>query len=144
LGELNEQRAYGVYFLGDAADEARHRLVLLATQRGLQRPKRSKVPEEKIAARKMAAAAFLDWEPLEVLLDIIEDPKQHSVGGAPQIVRLYQNGLSESFVGRDTEGVDYYSGRRVQPKERFDRRIAQFRNGTLDISFSDRSLPLDH
>lgn len=138
LAELDEERPYGVYFFGDAAPSARRKLRKLLKERELPMPRRGQVGEEREEARKLARRCFLTWEPLEVILDIMQDPAEHTVGGAPQIIRLYQNGISESFVWRSDDEVDYFGGRRVQPNERFDRRIARFQNGSLQISMSDR------
>ncbi|MEX5710570.1 hypothetical protein AB1484_20225 [Parafrankia sp. FMc6] len=135
LSELDEQSAYGVYFFGDAAGEAHRRLKELKRIRNFPIPMRGDP-----AAREIARDSYLRWEPLEVLLDIIRDPSQRSVGGVPQIARIYQYGESECFVWRSSDGHDYFGGRPVQSSERFDRRIIEIANNAVKVSFSDRSV----
>ncbi len=80
LGELGEQRAYPAYLFGDASTEARRRVKALIRARGLPIPMRGNSDAEYIAS-----SASLDWEPLEVLLDIIEDPTARTVGGVRRL-----------------------------------------------------------
>jgi hypothetical protein len=141
IGQFDDQRAYGVYFFGDANDEAGKRLKAVLRQRGLPVPKKG---DPKAIQVQVAQDAYLDWEPLEVLLEVINDRDQPSVGGVPQIACVYQRGESECFVWRDSAGNDHFGGRPVQPQERFDRRIAQLVDGNVQLSFSDRLVTLDH
>ena len=72
-------------------------------------------------AHAVALEAFYDWELLEVLLEFIEDPSARSVGGVPQIARIYQYGMSEPFVWRDSSGNDYFGGQSPSsPQEQLD------------------------
>lgn len=135
LQQLMPEGPYPIYLFGDAAPTARRRLKALIDERGLPRPHRGD-PE----AKRVAADAFLDWEPLEVLLDVIGDRGVRTVGGTPQVTRIYQYGDVETFVWRDGQGADYYGGRPVLQAERFDRRVMQFLDGTVQISMSDHSL----
>jgi hypothetical protein len=135
LGELNVDTPYPCYLFGDAAPDARRRLKSLMKQRDRPFP-RAGDPE----APRVAREAFMDWEPLETLCEVISDPEVRSVGGVPQIARISQYGESEFFVWRDNTGRDYFGGRPVQAMERFDRRIAQLRGQRVTFSFSDRSI----
>ncbi|CDO06791.1 hypothetical protein C1S82_31515 [Mycolicibacterium cosmeticum] len=138
LPELYPERAYGIYFAGDASSEARARLHRLKEVRGLPVPIAGH-PE----AEDMARDANLDWEPLEVLMDLIGDVTVRTVGGVPQLLRIYQYGETESFVWRTAEGVDHFGGRPINDGERFDRRIATYADGYLKISMSDQSVGPD-
>lgn len=131
LRELDGQAHFGVCFLGDATGEARRRLRSL----GLQRPLRDDRP-----VGETDAGFFLDWQPLDVIRACISDPKVRSVGGAPQVFRMYQYGETESFVWRDSDGVDYFGGRPVSAGERFDRRVISVEDGAVVIRFSDQSI----
>lgn len=135
LNELNPQSPYGVYFAGDAHTEARGRLRRLIQERKYSIPLRGHSD-----ARAVARDANLDWEPLEILSDLIADHDARTVGGVPQLLRIYQYGETESFVWRTAEGVDHFGGRPVNKGERFDRRIAKFINGKLEIMMSDQSI----
>jgi hypothetical protein len=128
-------RSYPYHLMGDVASDAATRLRQLMTSRAFPRPMRGD-PN----ARDVAAKAFLDWEPLEVLIEMIDDKEVRSVGGVPQVARLYQYGECESFVWRTSDGNDYFGGRPVQSTERFDRRIMTFADRKVEISFSDRSI----
>lgn len=132
--ELKKEVPYGVYFAGDVKNEARERLKQLLDKRGFPRILRGWND-----SKKQAIEAVLNWEPLEILQDMIVDSDVHTVGGAPQLLRIYQYGMSESFVWRTGEG-DYFGGRKVKHGERFDRRIARFVDGDVLIDFSDHSL----
>lgn len=134
ISEFNEARPYGVYFAGDAAPTAKTRLHQLLKERGAPRPMRGQ-PDSKEQAQK----AKLDWEPLEILQDLIADGMERTVGGVPQLLKIYQYGMSESFVWRNETG-DYFGGRQIGPMERFDRRVASFVDGELNLQYSDRSI----
>ena len=123
------------YYFGDAAASFRQRLKekLRAKQRPI--PTRGS-PDASCIAR----TSFLDWEPLEVLLEMISDPTERTVGGVPQVMRIYENGILEQFVWRDNQGIDYYGGRRVHDAERFDRRILSQNGGNFIINYSNRSV----
>lgn len=135
LTELGADTSYPAYLFGDAAKDARKRLKVLREERGLPVPRRGEAQ-----ARRVAQEGFYDWEPFEVLLDVIGDGNAPSVGGAPQLARISQYGESEFFVWRDESGTDFFGGRPVQPRERFDRRIAQLKDGRVSFSYSDRSI----
>lgn len=131
IRDLKEDVPYGVYFAGDARVAAKKRLRELLEERGAQRPLRGHVEQAK--------NANLDWEPLEVLQELIADSDARTVGGVPQLLKIYQYGLSESFVWRTGTG-DYFGGREVKFGERFDRRIARFVDGGVVVQHSDRSI----
>lgn len=134
ISGLNESTAYGVYFAGDASQEARANLYQILNEKNASRPL-SGHPE----AAEQARRANLNWEPLQVLQRLIDNADVRTVGGVPQLLKIYQNGLSEAFVWRDKSG-DYFGGREVKHGERFDRRIAQFVDGQLRLAHSDRSI----
>ena len=135
LKELDSGTPYGVYFAGDARSEARRRLSRLIRKRDYTIPFRGGYSD----AHEIALQANLDWEPLEILSEMIADKSVRTVGGVPQLVRLYQYGETESFVWRTAEGTDHFGGRPVKKGERFDRRIAQYVEGKLEITLSDQS-----
>ncbi len=64
---------------------------------------------------------YLDMEPLAVLLQMIRNPNFRSIGGAPQLVKLYRHMNSQVFTmrwpvaGRGTEAT--YAGRVLLPYE---------------------------
>lgn len=132
--DLDDSKAYGVYFAGDASGEASAILRSILKEKDAPRPMRGH-PQ----AAEQARNANLDWEPLEVLQRLIEDPKIRTVGGVPQILKIYQYGLTETFVWR-TDSGDYFGGREVKHGERFDRRIARLVDGQLRLQYSDRSI----
>lgn len=131
---LDESDAYGVYFAGDASSEARTILYNILKEKGAPRPMGGHSD-----AAEQARNANLDWEPLEVLERLIEDPSIRTVGGVPQMLKIYQYGLTETFVWR-TDFGDYFGGREVKFGERFDRRIAQMVDGEVRLRYSDRSV----
>jgi hypothetical protein len=138
IGILATDRPYPHFLMGDVASDARARLARLRKSRQLPMPMRGD-PN----APNVAAEAFFDWEPLEILVEMIDDDSVRSVGGVPQVARVYQYGEYEPFVWRTAAGADYFGGRPVQATERFDRRILTFIDGGIVISFSDRSIYFD-
>lgn len=132
--DLARDRPYPLHLMGDAATEARSRINELMRQRGLPVPKKG-APD----APRVAREAFLGWEPLEILEDLAADSRVRTVGGVPQVVRIYQYGEAEPFVWRTAAG-DYFGGRPVQPTERFDRRIMNRDGASVRSAFSDRSI----
>ncbi|MDP9934735.1 hypothetical protein J2T11_001075 [Paenarthrobacter nicotinovorans] len=135
LPELEEHTANGVYFAGDAAPGARRYLKELIREKGLPIPMRGQP-----GAKNVARDAYLSWEPIEVLLKLINDPDVRTVGGVPQVLKITQNFATESFVWRDDQGLDYFGGRRLLPNERFDRRVLRRDGDTLLLSYSDRAV----
>lgn len=124
---------YGVYFAGDASNEAKSRFRKIIRDRYPSAPRKDRNKYVNVDIR---------WEPLEVLLQIIEDEKMRSVGGVPQIMKIYQNGLTETFVWRSGE-KDYFGGRELSDTERFDRRVATMSEGKLSLQYSDHSIASD-
>ncbi|WP_455836934.1 hypothetical protein [Pseudarthrobacter siccitolerans] len=133
---LDGSRTYGAYFAGDAAPAARKRLKELLKEKDL--PVRMSGPSSSL--KETGQSYYLDWEPLEVLLEMIEKPAVRTVGGTPQVLKITQNGQTESFVWRTADGEDSFGGRKVLKNERFDRRILTRTDGSLQISHSDRSI----
>lgn len=134
IRDLKEDVPYGVYFAGDGRGEAKKRLHELLDRRGAPRPLRGHDD-----SAEQAKNANFDWEPLEVLQELIEDNDARTVGGVPQLLKIYQYGLSESFVWR-TDSGDFFGGREVKHGERFDRRIARFADGAVVLQHSDHSI----
>lgn len=134
IRDLDETMPYGVYFAGDGREEARKRLRGILNRRGAPRPLRG--DDDSV---EQARKANLDWEPLEVLQELIEDNDARTVGGIPQLLKIYQYGLSEAFVWR-TDAGDFFGGREVKHGERFDRRVARFVDGAVVLQHSDRSI----
>lgn len=134
LSELEERTPYGVYFAGDAAARARASLLELMREKGMP-----PVLAGQADSSQRAQGANLDWEPLEVLEALIKDGNVRTVGGVPQMLKIYQYGLTEAFVWR-VGNEDYFGGRPVRHGERFDRRIARFVDGKLILQHSDRAI----
>lgn len=131
-----EGRTKSAHFIGDGAGFAKVRLA------------QKNRAERALAQRKagpgvpLAPVATYEWQPLDVLLDVIEDSATDSVGGAPQVTRIYQNGLTEQFIWRDESGSEHFGGRPILDDERSDRRVMQATARdplTVSISFSQRS-----
>jgi len=76
----NTSRILGqVAFAGDQGGEGMKRLLALMTERYQQEP-------------KMFDAGSLNLEPFEVVRDMLRDSaRAHSIGGAPQVVKVYQH-----------------------------------------------------
>ena len=96
---------------GDQAQNAEARLVALITGR--------------LARRDDTPARFaLNMEPFEVVRDMLgEQPHAHSIGGAPQIVKVYQYsqaGPLAVYWPRREGGDVYLRGRRRLSYENFD------------------------
>lgn len=131
-------RTRASFFVGDGAAEARRRMT------ALNRAARAVAQRRAGRGVRLPVQNHYDWEPLEVLIDMISDPDIRAVGGAPQLARVYQNGLTEQFIWRSDDGSESFGGRPVLDTERSDRRVmsaVQTANG-LDVSvrFSDRSI----
>lgn len=135
ITNLDGPRSYGVYFAGDAAPAARQSLKRLIREKQLPRWMRGSGQDNT-----GKETYYLDWEPLEVLLDQVNNPTVRTVGGAPQVLKITQNGETEAFVWRDGNGKDHFGGRRVLTNERYDRRTMTRNSGIVDISHSDRSI----
>ena len=135
VGALAPLRAYPLHLIGDAGTPARRRIMELLKDRARPLPQRGRSD-----AQAVSEAAFLDWEPLEVLNDMAADEAVRTVGGVPQVFRIYQYGEAEPFVWRTPGGDDYFGGRPVQAGERFDRRVLRLADGQVSVGFSDRSI----
>lgn len=134
---LDGAKPYGVYFAGDAAPAARKRVKELIRGKNLPIP----MSGQRASSRtRESQSYYLDWEPLEVLLEQIEDAEVRTVGGVPQVLKITQNGQTEPFVWRSDDGVDSFGGRRVLANERFDRRILTHKDGIARFFPSDRSI----
>jgi hypothetical protein len=80
----------------DAAEHARHRLFALLREPG----------------RERVQADGLDMEPFEVLRDVIRDGCFPSVGGAPQVAKIYRH-LNTQFFAIEWDGAITVAGRPV-------------------------------
>ncbi len=82
-------------FAGDVAEEAHDELINLLRRR-----------------RKLTGGGF-DMEPFEVLRDMIRSGKYPSIGGAPQIAKVYKYMRTQFFAVQwpDNTGVPHILGR---------------------------------
>ncbi|MCX2761058.1 hypothetical protein OQJ75_21975 [Vibrio sp. 14G-20] len=73
-----------VTFIGDYTDEARNKLV------------------EKLKANNKLKEGALDFEPFEVIRDLLKDPdapvKYPAIGGAPQVIKVYKSLNHKAFA----------------------------------------------
>ena len=69
------RRLHGAVFVGSGEREALQRL-------GRLRPSKR---------RETRKRQVLTWEPFDILRDIIRESADHSIGGAPQLVKIYQH-----------------------------------------------------
>ncbi len=139
---LHESLRPHVYFAGDAAPQARRMLIRLTKERNLPFAiaKGPTLDVEQMAARGWDSDSFyLDWEPLEILLSLIDAPDAHTVGGKPQVCRIYQYGVAEHFVWLDGTGA-YFGGRKILSDERFDRRTLSWQDGIAVVGQPDLSM----
>ncbi len=101
-----------VAIAGDQSREARRRLFELVSGRiGKKTPKNS----------------ALNMEPFEVVRDMLRDPNRSStIGGAPQLVKVFQYLRSASFAvywPNKESGVPHLHGRPVLPYEAWDKHV---------------------
>lgn len=102
LGQGEDQKM--VAFAGDVAPEAAERLRGLLRERGKQ------------------ASGGLDMEPFEVLRDMIRSQDFPTVGGAPQVAKIYRFMRTQDFGVHwpDRTGQVHVAGRPALPYEVFD------------------------
>lgn len=94
----NRRHRYALAFLGSGADAARSHFMRGRSSQG------------------KTASDPIDMEPLEVLRDLIREGTDHTLGGAPQVVKVYRHMNTESFgvIWRNRVGeigVPTYGGR---------------------------------
>lgn len=133
IREVSESTSSGVYFAGNVSPDAKIRL------RDLMNASGENESGDQIGATPDVVQAKLDWQPVEVLQQLIAEATFDTVGGVPQLLKVYQYGASEAFVWRQ-DSRDYFGGREVKHGERFDRRIAEFKDGRVILKHSDRSM----
>ena len=77
---------------------------------------------EKLLVKSCLLDGDLDMEPLEVLMEFIADPMYRSIGGAPQVVKVYQHMNTQAFAVKwpDPGGAPHFFGRPLLPYERLD------------------------
>jgi hypothetical protein len=99
-------RKHPLAFAGDGAiiQDAKQRIRALLIERG-----------------KLELGQF-DMEPFEVLRDLLREKRYTSIGGAPQIVKIYQHMNSAIFAVTwpNSQSDKYVFGRRILPYEEFD------------------------
>jgi len=85
------------WFIGDNTYQARIRLYNL------------------LRKRHKLTVGGLDMEPFEILLSFIRDGRYRSIGGAPQVVKIYKhmNHLALNVLWPDASGPRTYLGRRL-------------------------------
>ena len=88
------------HFIGDT-DAARH-----ATKR-----------TQELLSRRGKSPAEIDFEPLEVLLDIIREKKFDGVGGAPQVAKVYEY-MQTQFFSTFWDKNNYLFGRQFLAGEK--------------------------
>ncbi|WP_146220498.1 hypothetical protein [Geodermatophilus normandii] len=86
---------------------------------------------------KASEATSLDMEPLEVLRDLIRSGQHHTIGGAPQVVKIYRHMNSQTFgvlwrEHEDGQAVATYGGRPLLDYEK------------AYYTFIDTDAPRDH
>jgi hypothetical protein len=93
-----------VAFAGDSVDDARERLVQILRER-----------------RKLTVGGF-DMEPFEVLRDMIRSDDYPTIGGAPQVAKVYKYLRTQFFAVSwpDNTGVPHALGRPALSYERFE------------------------
>jgi hypothetical protein len=91
-------------FIGDAVEEAHERLVEILRSKG-----------------KLDSGGF-DMEPFEVLRDIIRSRAYRTIGGAPQLAKVYRYMRTQIFAVRwpDNSGVPHVLGRPALSYEALD------------------------
>jgi hypothetical protein len=100
-----------ICFGGDQAEEARIRFINHMNNKFSKNP-------------SLLENSKLDWEPFEVVCDMLKDPdKAHTIGGSPQVVKVYQhmNTMSLAIYWPDkSSGQIYLHGRPVFGYENID------------------------
>ena len=87
----------------------------------------------RMAAERRGAALPLDMVPLETIASLSLSPKFHSVGGPPQVMKVYRHMITETFAVQ-WAGSETISGRPLLPKENHDLRVFHRNdNGTWSI-----------
>jgi hypothetical protein len=100
-----------ICFGGDQAEEARNRFTSHMNHKFSENP-------------DMLVNSKLDWEPFEVLCNMLKDEKKsHTIGGAPQILKIYQHmnatPLAVYWTQKDERQI-YLNGRPVLGYENID------------------------
>ncbi len=70
------------------AQSGRHKIGTLV---GDEVAKARDILVEKLRAKGRLSTGGFDWEPLEVLVQLIEDPSCPTIGGSPQVVKIYKS-----------------------------------------------------
>jgi hypothetical protein len=85
LNESDSNALGQIAFAGDQGPEGSRRLIKMLTDRFAATP-------------SLFDSAALDLEPFEVVCQMLKDPKHaHSIGGAPQLVKVYEHLNTQSF-----------------------------------------------
>ena len=102
-----EVRLCRIAFAGDQSKAAESRLLSLCQNRG-----------------KARLLDPIDWEPLEIVRDMLRDPaRSNTIGGAPQVVKVYQY-MNSATLGvywpNSKDGTVHFQGRPVLGYEALD------------------------
>jgi len=99
-----QREAKMIAMTGDETLEAHRRLIELLRIRG-----------------KLSTGGF-DMEPFEVLRDMIRAPEYNTIGGAPQVAKVYRYLQTQHFAVHwpTSEGAPHALGRPALPYERFE------------------------
>ena len=116
-----------VTFAGDAIDEAHERLVELLRRR-----------------RKLTTSGF-NMEPFEVLRDMIRSPDYPTIGGAPQVAKVYRYMRTQFFAVRwpDNIGVPHALGRPALSYEKFETPIIDPDSPAIHSAHPTSSSPIE-
>jgi len=86
LNESNSNAMGHIAFAGDQGPEGSRRLVTMLSERFTATP-------------SLFDSGALDLEPFEVVCQMLKDPNRaHSIGGAPQLVKVYEHLNTQSFA----------------------------------------------
>ena len=143
---ISGQRGFRTIFIGDGARSAERRL--RAITKKLQQTGELPLPlRGPLRDPAVHDEMFYDWEPLQALIEECNDPEVDSVGGHPQVARIYQYGAVEQFVWEEAGGTQFFGGRPVLDTERSERRRMSAEPGSgrmqITIEFSNRSIQLE-
>lgn len=126
---ISRGNEFSCVFIGDAEMDAKKGLRTLL-KRGQQSGRLPLPMRGHPFDPSMRNLMYYDWEPLEVLIDLIASPTARTVGGSPQVVRIYQNAEVEQFIWRDATGRLSFGGRPLLNDERSERRILSSSTGS--------------
>ena len=80
----------------------------------------------------VSPAPRLDMEPLDALVELCADASTPTVGGVPQVAKVYRTMRSETFVV-SMDGTRAVGGRPLMPNENYDLRVLSRTGGGWEI-----------